>query len=435
MAQEVINVGTTADDGTGEPIGRALFQKINSNFSELYPKADQLTFQPLSHRMVYGDGGQIADATAQACWIVGGEQPNRRNRIGVLNGLPSTVTPSVTMDNWTVDAGYTAGIFVCSVLGGYNTIVNATGSGAAFANHSMIKYSAEGHNSIIGGSTCVIAGGRSGLFNATQCEVDATGVYDFIAASRNSSTGGSYNSILSSQNSHNDGSQSAVIASNASTISSGATYGLVIGNGCQITAGAGTINVGTGNIASGGTVFVLGTTITASHAGVVAIGAEYSTVGNFTTHMGFRIRENNDCLSWKQTTGRRTTNSVATNTLWTVQLPTAKWSSGLLRISVTAQQDGSADGDATGDYAVAAYTGTIGYRWDGTNGYLYTDATTSGPTASPVMNLTTVRDDITLAAVPQLRLSTGLLRVAVTGHATKHVVFAIEVEAISTVVR
>jgi hypothetical protein len=35
MTQQVINVGATANDGTGDPL-RTSFQKINENFSELY---------------------------------------------------------------------------------------------------------------------------------------------------------------------------------------------------------------------------------------------------------------------------------------------------------------------------------------------------------------------------------------------------------------
>lgn len=37
MAQQVINVGTAANDGTGDPL-RTCFQKSNSNFSELYSR-------------------------------------------------------------------------------------------------------------------------------------------------------------------------------------------------------------------------------------------------------------------------------------------------------------------------------------------------------------------------------------------------------------
>ena len=35
MAQQNINIGTNANDGTGDPL-RTAFNKINANFSELY---------------------------------------------------------------------------------------------------------------------------------------------------------------------------------------------------------------------------------------------------------------------------------------------------------------------------------------------------------------------------------------------------------------
>ena len=35
MAKQIINVGTSANDGTGDP-NRTAFQKINANFTELY---------------------------------------------------------------------------------------------------------------------------------------------------------------------------------------------------------------------------------------------------------------------------------------------------------------------------------------------------------------------------------------------------------------
>lgn len=37
MAQEVINVGTTPNDGTGDPL-RTAYTKCNSNFGELYSR-------------------------------------------------------------------------------------------------------------------------------------------------------------------------------------------------------------------------------------------------------------------------------------------------------------------------------------------------------------------------------------------------------------
>ena len=42
MAQQNINIGTSANKGDGEPL-RTAFDKINDNFSELYLKVDNLT--------------------------------------------------------------------------------------------------------------------------------------------------------------------------------------------------------------------------------------------------------------------------------------------------------------------------------------------------------------------------------------------------------
>jgi len=430
MAKQVINIGASVGDISADP-NRTAWTKTKSNFDELYLFADQMSLTQATARNIFNPHCIIQDPTLVGAWMLGGEL-NAEHYIGADDKLPQITAPA-GLTQWTVDSDYPeGGATICSVIGGYDTIVNATGSGTMLANHSMVKYSVEGHNTIIGGSGVVLAGGRSNALNCTNSEVDPSGLYVVLATSRACSSGGSYDAIISSQNSHNDGSQSAIITSNACDISSGATYAFVMGNGCDVTAGAYTLIIGNGCTSSLGTAIIIGTTLTNTHAGVQLIGAEYSSAANFTTHMGFRVVENGDCVAWKQTTARRTTNSVAANPLYTMQLPAGKTSSGLLQIKVTCQQDGSADGDASGNFDVAAFVGTIGYRWDGTNGYLYTDATTSGPTASPVMNLTTVRDNITLAAVPQLRISTGLLRVAVTGHASKTIMHCMELEAIST---
>ena len=42
MARQTINIGTNANDGTGDPL-RTAFDKINDNFSELYADSDAST--------------------------------------------------------------------------------------------------------------------------------------------------------------------------------------------------------------------------------------------------------------------------------------------------------------------------------------------------------------------------------------------------------
>ena len=49
MAKQVINIGTTANDGTGDPL-RSAFDKVNDNFTELYDD----------------DGGDVNSITATA---------------------------------------------------------------------------------------------------------------------------------------------------------------------------------------------------------------------------------------------------------------------------------------------------------------------------------------------------------------------------------
>ena len=40
MAKQTINIGTSANDGTGDPL-RTAFTKINQNFTELYGNSDE----------------------------------------------------------------------------------------------------------------------------------------------------------------------------------------------------------------------------------------------------------------------------------------------------------------------------------------------------------------------------------------------------------
>ena len=52
MAKQTINIGTTANDGTGDPI-RSAFDKTNDNFTELYAGAggvadDAITYAKLA---------------------------------------------------------------------------------------------------------------------------------------------------------------------------------------------------------------------------------------------------------------------------------------------------------------------------------------------------------------------------------------------------
>ena len=54
MAQQVINVGASPDDGTGDPI-RTAYQKCNTNFGELFTR-----FQTTVPSDAFGTTGDLA---------------------------------------------------------------------------------------------------------------------------------------------------------------------------------------------------------------------------------------------------------------------------------------------------------------------------------------------------------------------------------------
>ena len=58
MAQQTINIGTTANDGTGDPL-RIAFDKVNDNFTELYNDESQGEVNSI----IAGDGISVDTAT------------------------------------------------------------------------------------------------------------------------------------------------------------------------------------------------------------------------------------------------------------------------------------------------------------------------------------------------------------------------------------
>lgn len=54
MARQIINIGTSANDGTGDPL-RTCFDKTNDNFQELY-----IRYQPTVPGTSKGNTGDVA---------------------------------------------------------------------------------------------------------------------------------------------------------------------------------------------------------------------------------------------------------------------------------------------------------------------------------------------------------------------------------------
>ncbi|MED5546136.1 MAG: hypothetical protein VYD90_12875 [Pseudomonadota bacterium] len=59
MAQETIGIGSAGNDGTGDPL-RTTFEKINSNFDELYAAASTIGTSVPASASAAGTAGQVA---------------------------------------------------------------------------------------------------------------------------------------------------------------------------------------------------------------------------------------------------------------------------------------------------------------------------------------------------------------------------------------
>lgn len=61
MAQQTIGIGTSANDGLGDPL-RTAFDKVNDNFTELY-NPDQILFSGNDFRITIRGGALCIDQT------------------------------------------------------------------------------------------------------------------------------------------------------------------------------------------------------------------------------------------------------------------------------------------------------------------------------------------------------------------------------------
>lgn len=110
MTQQVINIGSSANDGTGDPLRQA-FDKINDNFSELYARG------------AAGSNFDLSDNDIEAINSNGGINliPNGTGKV-VVEDDSVTVAISKTIANSVGSAGDTAGmvawnssfIYVCT---------------------------------------------------------------------------------------------------------------------------------------------------------------------------------------------------------------------------------------------------------------------------------------------------------------------------------
>lgn len=106
MAQQLVNVGTVANDGTGDPL-RTAFQKLNANESELYNAI----------------GLALAFSTQTGSFAAAASGRYMLNANGITVTLPTVPPDSTFVQIVSMQTGLTG----CSVASGAATIMGQAG--------------------------------------------------------------------------------------------------------------------------------------------------------------------------------------------------------------------------------------------------------------------------------------------------------------------
>ncbi len=125
MTQQVINIGSSANDGTGDPLRQA-FDKINDNFSELYARG------------AAGSNFDLSDNDIEAINSNGGINliPNGTGKV-VIEDDSVTVAISRTITSSVGSAGDTAGMVAWNSSYIYVCTANYDGSTAIWRRASL----------------------------------------------------------------------------------------------------------------------------------------------------------------------------------------------------------------------------------------------------------------------------------------------------------
>ena len=271
MAQQTVSIGSTANDGTGDPL-RTAFTKINANFSELYgasPFGQQISIT----------GNQISANSSNADLVLSG------------SGTGSVVASAIRISGTSISSDDSTQVQVnenLDVGGNITASGNITATGNIFANGNINLGNASGDQ------TKVV-----GVFEADNIQIDGTTI-------TTNTTNGSV------------------------TITGNATGGVVVENltfndNTITSASNGDINLtpgGTGNVVAGAVTFN-GTTLSAADSTKITVaealdvtGALTGTSGSFSTTLGVTgatTLSGGATVNGSLTAGSLTTNSITSN--------------------------------------------------------------------------------------------------------------------------
>ena len=131
MAKQVINIGTTANDGTGDPL-RSAFDKVNDNFTELYTDDTGDV-----DSIIAGTGIAVDAATGNV--TVTNSAPDQT--VALTGGTSITTSgtyPSFTITNDDPNATHTGDVTCSAALTIANDIITHAKLGAEFTTTGAI---------------------------------------------------------------------------------------------------------------------------------------------------------------------------------------------------------------------------------------------------------------------------------------------------------
>jgi len=340
MAQELINLGALADDGTGDTIRRAGI-KINNNFTELYLK-------PFAQSSLGIIQNEISTTQSNADIVF---KPS---------GTGNIVFPAITLNDNNIEGTRSnedlflrangAGRLVIEGIGFGGTTISSSDSSIVNINENLVvdgNFSTSGGFTFSGAQTFVSPSVVADFTFANGSITNSSGAISFgnenltTTGTLSAETGSSLGNITFADGSITDSSGAISFGnenlSTTGTISaeSGSTLGNLTFADGSITDSSGAISFSNENLSTTGTSFAINSTLTVANgsitdsSGAISFGNENvtttgtiargtgSTIGNLTLGNG-SITDSSGAISFGNENLTTTATSIAINSTLTV---------------------------------------------------------------------------------------------------------------------
>ena len=289
------------------------------------------------------------------------------------------------------DSSYVAGSAdYAGVLGGYDCINNQMGGWISGANHSVLMYDINGHSYIAGGGYNLIESNRSAILASTGCAI--------IGAAENSTIVGGVDGLI-------DGAADCFLGGRNNSIGSGASRSFVFGRNLSVDA---------------------------SHPNAILFGEDAFSQGadTFTRGAG-KLATENDVRVWSKIFKYRTTNATTVNMIYSpLTFEAGKVYAGYVKVKLVGLHDDGVNGDGGNTFNHCVFEGESSFMWDEDSNHGNFDGGSN--VSAPGFSLTPVGTDKIGVGYCGLAVSTGALRIRVTGKAATTINWVAEMEVVST---